>query len=302
MLVTDHLDAQDPEHAFFRTNLLFCLFSKCAPADWVGPSLRLVRSLRKDLPEAFGFVGVGTRSTSFGKLTDAKWARLEKEIDGAGEKDGFFRSCGPTMRAPDYALLWSVRTANRHENYPGAHLLQIAVPMPATADQTARWEDLFRRIAGGFPFDTGYASPALVCTDEMNKVRAGEVIAPLALRFPGFDVPNNQWTAAGIGVLSRGARWLSFLSDRQAAKLDPQMLSAPPEGVRVDQEGGMLVVRSSPEIQLGDVNRNQWPDGLPWVAELLRPVTRFDDQYLLNLFRKDPALVSRWEHRFLGEP
>ncbi len=296
MSIIDHVEAKDPQNERFRTNLLFCLFSKCHPEEWVEPSLRLVQSLREKHPDFFARALVGMRSTSYGKLTKAKWKRLNEEIEGAGEENAHFHSVGPTDRAPDYSLLWSTNLAARHEDYPRANLLELCVPLPDSTKETEHWEALFRKIAADFPFDTGYAAPALVPTGK--KRESGDVIAPIALRFPGFDVPNNQWTAGEIGMLSRGARWLTFLSVEQADKLDEGLLSAPPDPVRVDRDDGMVVIRSSPEFQIGDLDEDRWPEGMPWVAELLRPITRFDDQYLLLLFRKDPSLVSEWEQRF----
>ena len=161
------------------------------------------------------------------------------------------------------------------------------------------------KIAESLSYDTGYASLALNWAVESELRSAAKIIMPLALRHPGFDVHRNNSSRYDLGTKSRGARWLTFLSNENVNILggQEQIQKQLDPKVEILEVGKGLVLKAGSEPTPGDFNRQ---DDLPLirsVAQAIKKVTYFGDMNIADaLFLGDEEKYERWERRFLMNP
>ncbi|MBA2542673.1 MAG: DUF3396 domain-containing protein, partial [Deltaproteobacteria bacterium] len=114
----------------------------------------------------------------------------------------------------------------------------------------------------------------------------------------GYDVAANGSTDWVLEGKSRGARWLTILGPKLAAKVKPALAKT---GAELIAAGRNLIVRAGAEPAPD-------PTGplLGKVARALRPVTLFNDSFVQGYFadpktwEADPLKYAAWEFRFLG--
>ena len=181
--------------------------------------------------------------------------------------------------------------------------LALVPPDALTAFGARSLADTLRELAGLLPFDSGYAGPGLMWCYEGTLTEAGEVIAPFALRHPGYDVSNNDATASHLGTRSRGARWITLLGPGLVAELSgtDALRASLGEAIRIEPAGAGIAITAGPEPEIGDVNRKQDTPLLRQVAKALEPVTFFGDRFLDVLLADDEDKRGRWERRLLDE-
>ena len=300
--VQERLSQLDPQSERVRLNLVFCIFCKTSPEAMIEPGLWLLNLWQQHAGSALTWAMVGGSASSLSKVNKGTPAKIQKEIRAAASKDvSFFRFQGPQPYGPDFRLLWSLDRDAIEDYYETSNLVEIMVPLPEDDEGWRRCEDLFREVSEKFPYDSGYLAPSLVFCKETEKTSAGEVIVSFALRHRGLDVANNGSTAFSIDRMTRGARWITYLSKDNAEKLDEEALEGRPGQVQVIETSNGLMIKSAPLPEIGDTNRQVGVPGLAFVAEWLRPITFFGEGDLALLFREDPELVENWENRFFEE-
>ncbi|MCP4114960.1 MAG: DUF3396 domain-containing protein [Desulfobacteraceae bacterium] len=150
-------------------------------------------------------------------------------------------------------------------------------------------------------YDSGYASLALNFGYESAAWEAGKLIAPLALRHPGFDINNNQYSRFVLDRSCRGARWITFLgphlTERIGGKQSLKKKIDP--GAEIMQAGNGIAIRAGAEPEIGDLNRKQDLPLLKSVAAAIEGISYFNDSSLKVLFNEDEDKLEKWERRFL---
>lgn len=291
----DKLD--DPELVSVR--VVLALFCKCDPTLLIEPTLHLLEDWKGIAGANLKWAMVGPNASALSAIKDKTYARIDREIRSleAGEMSSF-RVLGPTPYAPDFRLNWFVLAGIGSEKFKDTSLIELTLPLP---EDDAGWKNIARllqAVSERFPYDTGYASPALLFSDDASKSAAGEIIGPLALRHHGLDVPNNESTCYALERLSRGARWLTVLSKENASKVDISAIENDPASLRVQPTSNGVLISASDMPEVGDTNRRVEAPGLKAVARHIEPITFFDDVPLCILFRDDLELTARWERRF----
>ncbi|MCV2890307.1 DUF3396 domain-containing protein [Ruegeria sp. XHP0148] len=238
------------------------------------------------------------RFTKTGKGTAAK---IQRELDALGEKDiTAIKLRGPDAQGPEYALFWMTSEDSASEEVEVTNSIEIVLPFPETVEQANEASRWLTSVAAKFPLDTGYAAPAVVATSEEAFGEVAEAIGALAQRFIGLDLAQNEWTAGSLGRLSRGARWITFLSRSHSGQLNEIELPTPPHQLSISDFSGIRKLQTSEMPEVCDSNRQQDCQGLEWVAGYLEPITFFGDANLLEYFEDDEDALERWETRFLG--
>lgn len=179
--------------------------------------------------------------------------------------------------------------------------LEIRFPREAAEKSAVESTVAFlRELAELLPFDSGYAAPALAWGVDSQLTEYYLKAKPLAFRHPGFDVPNSESTNFSIGTKLRGAYWLNFIGPKALKKLDGAagLSKALGKGFTVDALKRGVMVRCSTLPEVGDTNRGQPLPELRKLAQVIEPVTLFDDRSLIQLFM-DPDASARWERRHL---
>lgn len=213
-----------------------------------------------------------------------------------------FSLCGPQAFNPDY---WFYAAGSRELTGPDAieteaNLVEMRLPTEFLKTAGAAAFCAFVKAAGAaLPYSAGYASIALGYNAESHVGAAGEIIAPLALRYHGLDVHRHAYTRYDIADLSLGARWLTFLGPKQVEQLGgAAALTASLPGVLVEAVGHGVMLQAGAEPEIGDVNSQQDTPLLRLVAKAIEPVTLFGCRELLPLFADNPDTLDRWERRF----
>jgi hypothetical protein len=300
--IQERLNQIDPQAELLRLNLVFGLFCKTDPKDMIEPGLWLLELWQQQFGAKMSWTLVGSSTSRLSKVNKGTHAKITREIRASAKKDlDFYRLQGPQIYGSDYMLWWSLNQDAKESYYPRSNLVEIMLPLPVDQDGWLRCEYLFREISEQFPYDSGYAAPSLVFCVETEMDKAGELIGPLARRHPGLDVANNDTTAFFIDRMTRGARWITFLSQSNAQQLDATLMKSHPEQIEFTKTANGLMIKSSNLPEIGDTNRNLDVSGLRYVAKLLRPITFFGDKNLRMLLLDDLELVDAWEQRFFDE-
>lgn len=186
-------------------------------------------------------------------------------------------------------------------DFPDAStLLQITLPYPQEPDE--RWAkqitDAFLAFVDEFSPDYAYCSPSFSYS-ELHKGEAFWQIRKLSNRFLGVDVQINDLTRLWIGHRTRGARWLTALNKElfdQVMDLNTNDISS----ITIKSLSNATVLIASKMPQLVDIKRKQKSAGLSQMAQLLEPITYFDEIDLLSHYAAfQESILRKWERRFL---
>jgi hypothetical protein len=249
---------------------------------------------------------VGSSATTHAVVTNRTLDQCRSMLDktkAAERKTTAFKLMGPEKYNPANRFV-AVGPGALGPEATDASLLEITLPWETVESPGADALVQFSlKIAAVMPYDSGYLSPALNWGKDSRRAEAGAAMIGPAMRHPGLDIHMNNATRFGIGRLSRGARWITFLGPHSIRELggDEQIPQKAPSGVDVMNAGAGLAIRVSKAPALGDVNRK---DNLPFlraVARMIEPVTYFGDEFLESaLFPEDPEAYQRWERRLLS--
>lgn len=182
-------------------------------------------------------------------------------------------------------------------------LVQMVFPAAAVDGPKAdAFAARIKALAAKLPYAYGYASPSLQIA-ELHAPEGFTEAKALAARYPGLDVQNNESSRSELGNRTRGARWLSFLGPALVKKLkgEDAIRKALPKAVAVEPAGAGLLIRAGDAPEIGDANKKLKTPLLRAVAELLEPVTYFEEQGLAttDFGFEDPDFFKAWERRFL---
>ncbi|RKH54692.1 DUF3396 domain-containing protein [Corallococcus aberystwythensis] len=164
----------------------------------------------------------------------------------------------------------------------------------------ARLQSLALELARELPFNFGYASFALVSTQDPWITRNWDSIEALLARYSGLDAPHASRFSSKLGTRALGPYWLTFLGQPLLTRM-----------------GGIDALRDAlpfPEVSLlpmdGDrvlVTLDAWPDPIDTQAKAIPPqyraLARLMEPFLFQYtgeallpFQHD---TNRWLRRFL---
>lgn len=241
--------------------------------------------------------------------TSATLKRVRKLLDAESSRSRPRTNiliCGEDANNPEYSFVAFAR--EEFEDSPNlvneTNLVELRYPR-SFFERTGPppFSEIARRVGEMLTYDSGYGSLALNWFDETDVDSAGEILRPVAMRHPGFDVHFNSRTKSLLGRRSRGARWLTFLSSDLIQKLDGvQGMKDLAAGVRVAEGRHGVLLQAGDTPPVGDLKYGEDLPLLRSVAKAIEPVTFFDDDVLLhNLFASKPEMLRRWERRFFDD-
>ena len=120
-----------------------------------------------------------------------------------------FSVFGPNPDAPDH-LFRIVGDRTQGTGFAEGLVGLVETWFP-TEFGTAPTAEFARRLAELLPYQSGYAAPSLASGPGGDPYAAGGLLAGLAFRHPGYDVPRNDDTRFHLKGRVVGARWLTFL-------------------------------------------------------------------------------------------
>jgi hypothetical protein len=229
--------------------------------------------------------------------------RARAEFDAARAKTrnlSALKIGGPQRINPDYKFTFvGVRDLAKNR----ANMFEIRTPVAEIeGDNVERYVDRIQEIAELVAFDSGYASIALTYGAHSQQLDFAKEARKWAFRHPGFDMPNNESSTAGIAQRIRGAYWLTFLGPWALEQLGGRsaLKTALPAGIDLLQVGAGTMLRVGKYPEAGDVNKGDKLPMLRALAKILEPVTLFGDALLDNLFVSEDQR-ARWERRHLDK-
>ncbi len=229
------------------------------------------------------------------RLLDPK--RVEKAAVTA------FNIEGPEQLNPDFRFeVVSAMSIAAEAAAPQTSLIEMRFPVEYVENDLDGFGIFALKAASMVPMDTGYCSPALNFSSEGSLRAAGAIIAPLAIRHPGYDVNRNRRTRFVLGRRSRGARWTTFLSNEVVKELGGAegLCGKLVAGVEAIPAGKSLALKAGKSLEVGDTNQNDHLPLLCSMAKAIEPVTFFGDTHVESgIFRGDTGKFERWEKRFL---
>ena len=182
-----------------------------------------------------------------------------------------------------------------------SNLVEVWLPTEFVEAHRPDVVELARGFAEVLPYSSGYASPALSFPADSRIPEAARVIAPAAMRYPGYEVHHNMPTSFMLRGRVVGARWLTFLGPDLVQQLGGQKaLASVLPGVAVEPAGHGLMLRAGAEPELGDTNKQIDTPLLRVVGRVLESVTFFGNNQVDGLLGSDPDRLDRWERRFLS--
>jgi hypothetical protein len=300
-----HLDADGD--LLVRDGLIVAFFAQRPFADLAAGVGAIFDEWLKALPpDTLQWASVGSGADNLSEYTKKTLGRCRDQIDpakAAKRSLSAFTLQGPEAINPAFRFEVSGNLDPKSGNVNKNNMVEVRFPTEFAAKSGfADFSEMVVRMAAAVPFDSGYASLALNFGSQVLLPQAAPIMAPLAMRHPGFDLHYNDLTRYQLGIRSRGARWLTLLGPRVLKKLGKPATwqKALTSGIDVLPAGDGLLLRAGPEPLPGDVNRK---DNLPLlraVAKAIEPVTCFDDNTVQRrFFRTEPDMADRWNRRFL---
>ena len=287
-----------------RDNLIVVFFG-CRPfSEMVTGVARCVdRYLSLIPPEALRWSIIGSTSGTYKPLTakDVERCRALLSPSTAKQKDIHFRLLGPESAGCDYRLVVNgYKVPAKRGALQQANALEMLFPREFLTTHGADAVALMAsQMFDDLPCDSGYASIALCYGMESQIDKAAQIIAPVAFRSHGYDVPDTLHTSPRLGDRIRGARWLTMIGPALVERLGGKavLVSRLVDGVEIVESKRGLLLRAGEQPEIGDVNRQQPTPLLESVAHALEPVTFFGDSALISLLG-GPDARTRWERRF----
>jgi hypothetical protein len=180
-------------------------------------------------------------------------------------------------------------------------LFQVYFPASAIGDADAIAARV-RTLAELLPYESGYASPALLAgpafeNDAMREAR------PLAVRYPGYDVSVNRIARFDVHGLVRNAFWLNFFGPSLLKPLggSKAFSAALPSSITSQTVGKGLMVRAGSSPEIGDSGKKLATPILRELGKIIKPVLKIDQGELVGVnFADDDtdAWFQKWLHRF----
>jgi TseV toxin immunity protein TsiV len=222
------------------------------------------------------------------------------DAEKAAKRDGYFTVTGPEETAPEYGCMFSLKS-RVDGTTPRCHCIELTLPLrfaepPGTEELVA----LVTRLSLQLRVDSAYASLALIFPNNLDLKGAGAMIAPLAMRHHGYDVPITDSVDGKIGGHARGAYWFTVLGQAQTQALGGIAAISGLGGpdITVAELGDGVSIRCGKQPQLGDTNRGELLPALRKLAQRIEPVTLFGDTFLDAYLG---AQREAWERRFLDQ-
>jgi len=162
-----------------------------------------------------------------------------------------------------------------------------------------RVRELALELAGPLPFCSGQAGLNFNSALHMVGVRAA--VFDLCFRYPGMNIPREDWVALHIGTRVRGAAWLTFLGQPVLGELGGvdglrSRLHSPETTVH-SLEGERAVVTLGPWPEAGDTEQGNTLPAYRELARVLEPWLYHSPPRNARDFLTEDML--RWERRFL---
>lgn len=287
-------------HARLRRSILAAFFVRRPIAEVGDAFQRLFEAWLAFVPEeAKKWCSIGPHSEDSKPFATSMIKRCKAELDplrAAKRELGSFEILGPENSASEYEF--RVKVSSRVNGvYTSCQVAEFVFPLsfgepPANDGLIA----FLKGATAELPVDSGYLAPALSFPSKRDLSGARAMIAPLAMRHPGYDVPDNTSSSKKVGGLCRGARWITILGPDQVATLGTMEPLANVPGIAISSWGGGSMIRAGERAEIGDVNAGERLPLLRAVARHIQPISLFDDIYLdsvLGMYRE------AWERRFL---
>ena len=251
--------------------------------------------------EAKKWALIGAHADEYKAFDPKKPSRALAEFDPARAKTRDICSLemgGPIQINSDYHFSF---TGSRDLNEKRSNFLEVRFPShEAEPDRVDAYVSFIAKLAELLPYDSGYASLALTCGGMSMQDAFAQAAAKWAFRHPGFDMPSNNNTTAGIRQKVRGAYWITFIGPPALGELggEDALRKALPKEIEVKPAGAGVMLRAGKVPELGDVNKRDKLPLLRAMAKVLEPVTQLNDTFLNAMF-VDPGEIGRWLRRHL---
>lgn len=283
---------------FIREGLSLCFYMRRAHSE-------ISQAVMHSLDTYLGLMGVQTlqwyldEEGEWQALDDAGWElsrrkferqRMRVELLGMdGDKRYRFSYLG---RNPD-APLWP--------DYPGeVCTLSIWLPTEDLEEHgPGKIRELAMELAKALPFCSGHVGLSFQCM--LHAAGVKQKLYEYSLRYPGMDIPEEDYLSFRLGTRLRGPAWMNFLGQPVLGELGGAAalrarLSSPGTTVQ-ELDGERAVVTLGPWPEAGDTEQGQM---LPAYRELARVLEPW-------LYREEPGKplrevsedTRRWERRFL---
>ncbi|HZH74507.1 MAG TPA: DUF3396 domain-containing protein [Archangium sp.] len=162
-----------------------------------------------------------------------------------------------------------------------------------------RVRELALELAAPLPFCSGQGG--LNFNSALQMVGVSRVVHDLGFRYPGMEIPREDWIAKHIGTRVRGAAWLTFLGQPVLGELGGveglrSRLHSPGSTVQ-SLEGERAVVTLGPWPEAGDTEQGSTLPAYRELARVLEPWLYHSPPRNARDFLSEDML--RWERRFL---
>jgi hypothetical protein len=209
---------------------------------------------------------------------------------------------------------FGVRTlADARQPYDQVGFFRCVFPLPWFADHAGSLPEVMLEICRKLKPVSGYGGIGIIAAPDLAAYQRHEhVVYELAQRFPGLEVDEptcttlslRGWMGGKAGI--KGVNWLTVVGDRwlpelggvdavqaDLAVLDPRFF--------VHRFGGGVMIQAGDHPELGDAQRNLWPELYVKLAKYLKPIRimkhrRLHDTGIEQSF--DPERTNAWLRRF----
>jgi hypothetical protein len=294
-------EQNDEDGLFLRDGLVVAFFCKQPGAELMPRLARVLEGwLDRVPPQSKRWGLIGASSETFKPWTAQLEKRVKAQLDPSQLKSSMFalELGGPEKSNPAYCFL-SVGSKQPPADKPKTSVLELRFPSEfADADHVEEAVTYIRSVAETLPYDSGYASLALLCV-QAQEFAFSRAAAPLVRRHPGFDVPGNDGKRIFLDRQLPGAYWLTFIGPTSLGKLGgaEALRGALDPAIALEPVGAGIMLRAGPLPELGDIERGEKLPLLRNMAQVLAPATQSGTKILNHLF-PDEASRERWERRY----
>ncbi len=288
-----------------RESLLVAFFAKRPFAGMVEGAAACFDQYLKMIPqEALKWSLIGsTASTQMAATTkDIARCRALLTVSTAKQKDVHFDLLGPEKWCPGYQVIVAGRKQPIKRGFSDqTNGFELLFPVEFLA---LYGEDAFvavvAKMAELLQCDSGHAGIALVPGAPADFSKAASHMAPRLFRSHGLDIGQTRFVVSSLGNRSRGARWLTMLSNALVDELGglATLQGKLADGVELVARRHGVLLRAGHGPEIGNVNRQQTTPLVASVARAIEGVTRFNERGMLQFFGNDPEKLHLWERRF----